>query len=74
MINEEELAKANKFLKELDVAGRIWTVFGKERYIIENVFHKILKLEKERDYYKARYLEFNNAFVEGGQKLNRSEQ
>ena len=24
----------------------------------------------ERDYYKARYLEFNNAFIEGGKKLN----
>ena len=26
-------------------------------------------LIKERDYYKARYNEFNNAFIEGGKKL-----
>ena len=26
-------------------------------------------LIKERDYYKARYNEFNNAFIEGGKKI-----
>ena len=31
---------------------------------------EIENLIKERDYYKARYLEFNNAFIKGGKKLN----
>lgn len=31
--------------------------------------NKIKELETERDYYKARYNEFNNAFIEGGKKL-----
>ena len=31
--------------------------------------NKIKELKKERDYYKQRYLEFNNAFIEGGKKL-----
>ena len=30
---------------------------------------KINELKTERDYYKQRYLEFNNAFIEGGKKL-----
>ena len=31
---------------------------------------EIENLIKERDYYKARYLEFNNAFIEGDIKPN----
>lgn len=27
------------------------------------------ELQIQRDYYKARYLEFNNAFIQGGRKL-----
>ena len=27
------------------------------------------ELRVQRDYYKARYLEFNNAFIQGGRKL-----
>lgn len=27
------------------------------------------ELRKQRDYYKARYLEFNNAFIQGGEKM-----
>lgn len=37
-----------------------------------NIIMKILDerdtLIKERDYYKARYNEFNNAFIKGGKK------
>lgn len=28
-------------------------------------------LQQERDYYNQRYLEFNNAFIEGGKKLTK---
>ena len=34
---------------------------------------EIETLIKERDYYKARYLEFNNAFIKGGKGLNKEE-
>lgn len=40
----------------------------------KKLFDTIMTIIDERDYYKARYLEFNNAFIQGGQKLNRSEQ
>lgn len=30
---------------------------------------RIEQLEQQRDYYKERYLEFNNAFIQGGRKL-----
>lgn len=33
--------------------------------------NKIKELKKERDYYKERYNEFNNAFIEGGKKLTK---
>lgn len=52
-------------------------------YISVDVLNRTLDLEKkikrlqqenadlkiQRDYYKARYLEFNNAFIQGGRKL-----
>ena len=44
--------------------------------ILDTLLNTIKKLQKEneditrqRDYYKARYNEFNNAFIEGGKKL-----
>lgn len=32
-----------------------------------------IDLKTQRDYYKARYLEFNDAFIEGGKKLTKGE-
>ena len=40
----------------------------------KKLFNTIMTIIDERDYYKARYLEFNNAFIKGEKKLNRSEQ
>ena len=37
------------------------------------LFNTIMKVLDERDYYKARYLEFNDAFIEGGKKLTKGE-
>lgn len=39
------------------------------RNIIQKQQEEIENLKTERDYYKARYNEFNNAFIEGGKKL-----
>lgn len=36
---------------------------------IMQILDEIEELRKQRDYYKARYLEFNNAFIQGGRKL-----
>ena len=48
-MNEEERNKAYQFLQELDKNGYRYTADGRELYIIENVFHKIDKLQKELD-------------------------
>lgn len=37
----------------------------------EWAINKIKELEIERDYYKKLYLEFNDAFIKGGEKLCR---
>ena len=48
-------------------------ILNEEALKLFNTIMKILDerdtLIKERDYYKARYNEFNNAFIEGGKKL-----
>lgn len=36
---------------------------------LNNLEQQIDDLKTQRDYYKARYLEFNNAFIQGGRKL-----
>ena len=40
---------------------------------MSNLIEKLQKenedITQQRDYYKARYNEFNNAFIEGGKKL-----
>lgn len=33
------------------------------------ICNEIEELRKQRDYYKARYLEFNNAFIQCGEKM-----
>ena len=48
-------------------------MLNEEALKLFNTIMKILDerdtLIQERDYYKARYNEFNNAFIEGGKKL-----
>ena len=39
----------------------------------QKLFNTIMTIIDERDYYKARYLEFNNAFIEGGKKLTQEQ-
>lgn len=39
----------------------------------QKLFNTIMQIVDERDYYKERYLEFNNAFIEGGEKITREE-
>lgn len=65
----EKLQKANK---ELDNDNTEW----RAKYVIQ--LAKIDDLQKEnknitqqRDYYKARYNEFNEAFIEKGRKLTK---
>ena len=47
-------------------------MLNEEALKLFNTIMKIINerdtLIKERDYYKARYNEFNNAFIEGGKK------
>lgn len=67
--NREEIEKAHQFIVNMEKEGYKYTAYGKEMYIIENVFKPIQDIETQRDYYKERYLEFNNAFIQGGRKL-----
>lgn len=73
MIDKEEIEKAREILitiRDCEVD---------DSYIdskIDGVISLINKLEDEiktltvaEDYYKTRYLEFNNTFIEGGKKL-----
>lgn len=50
-------------------------MLNEEALKLFNTIMKILderdNLIKERDYYKARYNEFNNAFIENGRKLTK---
>lgn len=65
-MNEEERNKAYQFLQELDKNGYRYTADGREIYIIENVFHKIDKLQKELDSQK----QGNKDLVKEGVKLS----
>ena len=67
--SNEEIEKAHQFISDMEKEGYKYTAYGKEMYIIENVFKPIKDLKTQRDYYKARYLEFNNAFIQGGEKM-----
>lgn len=48
-MSEEERRKAYEFLQELDKNGYRYNADGREMYIVENVFNKIDKLQKELD-------------------------
>ena len=54
-MSEEEREKAYEFLQELEKNGYRYTADGREKYIIENVFKPISKLQKENEELKERY-------------------
>lgn len=47
----------------------VLNLIKKQQKEIEKLEQERKTLTTERDYYKARYLEFNNAFIQGGKKL-----
>lgn len=73
MLSNEEIEKAREILitiRDCEVDDSYID------YKIDSVISLINKLENEiktltvaENYYKTRYLEFNNAFIEGGKKL-----
>ena len=67
MLNNEEIEKLIEDMTKVRPE-----MLNKEALKLFNTIMKILDerdtLIKERDYYKARYNEFNNAFIEGGKK------
>ena len=68
MLNNEEIEKLIEDMTKVRPE-----MLNEEGLKLFNTIMKILDerdtLIKERDYYKARYNEFNNAFIEGGKKL-----
>ena len=68
MLNNEEIEKLIE-----DMTKVRSEMLNEEALKLCNTIMKILDerdtLIQERDYYKARYNEFNNAFIEGGKKL-----
>lgn len=68
MLNNEEIEKLIEDMTKVRPE-----MLNEEALKLFNTIMKILDerdtLIKERDYYKARYNEFNNAFIEGGKKL-----
>lgn len=78
MLSNEEIEKAREILitiRDCEVDDSYID------YKIDSVISLINKLENEiktltvaENYYKTRYLEFNNAFIEGGNKLTEDDQ
>ena len=78
MINKEEIEKAREILITIRDCEVDYSYID---YKIDSVISLINKLENEiktltvaENYYKTRYLEFNNAFIEGGNKLTEDDQ
>ena len=84
-MNEEEkkaiekfIEKCNKYDESVEIKG---VSVGEEYRILTTVCKALNHLEKlqkeneditqQRDYYKARYNEFNEAFIENGRKLTK---
>lgn len=65
MINKEEIEKQIEEMTKLRPDQL--SEEGKK------LFNTIMTIIDERDYYKARYNEFNNAFIEVGKKITREE-
>lgn len=82
-MNEEEkkaiekfIEKCNKYDESVEIKGvsvgeeyRILTTVCKALNHIEKLQKENEDITQQRDYYKARYNEFNNAFIEGSKKL-----
>ena len=68
MLNNEEIEKLIEDMTKVRPE-----MLNEEGLKLFNTIMKILDerdtLIQERDYYKARYNEFNNAFIEGSKKL-----
>lgn len=68
MLNNEEIEKLIEDMTKVRPE-----MLNEEALKLFNTIMKILDerdtLIQERDYYKARYNEFNNAFIEGSKKL-----
>ena len=68
MLNNEEIEKLIEDMTKVRPE-----MLNEEALKLFNTIMKIIDerdtLIQERDYYKARYNEFNNAFIEGGKKL-----
>lgn len=76
-MNEEE-KKAVEFVKERTKELKKYAKRENELVYDDIILNLINKLQKEneditqqRDYYKARYNEFNEAFIENGRKLTK---
>lgn len=78
-MNEEEKEAVEEFKKQLRLAMNIddvaTTIRNGYAQIILNLIEKLQKenedITQQRDYYKARYNEFNEAFIENGRKLTK---
>ena len=84
-MNEEEkkmiekfVEKCNKFDESVEIKGvsvgeeyRILTTVCKALNHIEKLQKENEDITQQRDYYKARYNEFNEAFIENGRKLTK---
>ena len=68
MLSKEEIEKLIEDMTKLRPE-----MLNEEALKLFNTIMEIINgrdtLIQERDYYKARYNEFNNAFIEGGKKL-----
>ena len=68
--DEKQILKAYRKLKEYGAKNIV--LADTDKYIIQGfTLEEIETLIKERDYYKARYNEFNEAFIENGRKLTK---
>jgi type IV secretory pathway VirB4 component len=84
-MNEEEkkaiekfIEKCNKYDESVEIKGvsvgeeyRILTTVCKALNHIEKLQKENEDITQQRDYYKARYNEFNEAFIENGRKLTK---
>ena len=70
MVNNEDLEIVLNMLKEKDreIMKRGEQIIELQNKVISTKEY-IEAITQQRDYYKARYNEFNNAFIEGGKKL-----
>ena len=60
MISNEDLEELKELSKENYLGDMPFTYYGN---LIGRLIGSYNQLEKERDYYKARYNEFNEAFI-----------